>query len=177
MYKDDIPPPITANVQGDDIPPPIPANVQDNDIPPPIPANVQDDDIPPPIPTNVQDDDIPPPIPANVQDDDIPPPIPANVQDDDIPPPIPAKTNKTSDTTKQMSNDEEITGGLTSPFLTSTIEVKPILVSPQHQIGYHNEGPLLGHIEEDSPVNYHDSKYYCRSCYERSSVIKIVIVN
>ena len=71
-------------------------------------------------------------IPANVQDDDIPPPIPANVQDDDIPPPIPAKTNKTSDTTKQMFNDEEITGGLTS--LTSTSEIEPILVSPQHQI-------------------------------------------
>ena len=98
-------------------------------------------------------------IPANVQDDDIPPPIPANVQDDDIPPPIPAKTNKTSDTTKQMSNDEEITGGLTSPFLTSTSEVEPLLISPQHQIGYHNEGPLSGHIEEESPENYHDSKY------------------
>ena len=33
------------------------------------------------------------------------------------------------------------------------------MVSPQHQIGYHNEGPLPGHIEEDSPENYHDSKY------------------
>ena len=98
-------------------------------------------------------------IPTNVQDDDIPPPIPANVQDDDIPPPIPAKTNKTSDTTKQMSNDEEITGGLTSPSLTTSSEVEPILVSPQHQIGYHNEGPLPGHIEEDSPENNHDSKY------------------
>ena len=85
--------------------------------------------------------------------------IPANVQDDDIPPPIPAKTNKISDTTKQMSNDEEITGGLTSPSLTSTSEVEPILVSPQQQTGYHNEGPLNGHIEEDSPENYHDSKY------------------
>ena len=41
---------------------------------------------------------------------------------------------------------EEITGGLTSPSLTSTSDVKPILVSPQHQIGYHNEGPLPGHI-------------------------------
>ena len=79
--------------------------------------------------------------------------------DDDILPPIPAKTNKTSDTTKQMSNDKEITGELTSPSLTSTSEVEPILVSPQHQIGYHNEGPLPGHIEEDSPKNYHDSKY------------------
>ena len=58
------------------------------------------------IPANVQDDDISPPIPANVQDDDIPPPIPANVQDNDIPPPIPAKTNKTLDSTKQMSNNK-----------------------------------------------------------------------
>ena len=66
-------------------------------------------------------------IPANVQDDDIPPPIPANVQDDDIPPPIPAKTNKTSYTTKQMSNDKEITGGLTSPSHTSTSEGELIL--------------------------------------------------
>ena len=57
-----------------------------------------------------------------------------------------------------MSNDEEINGGLTS-FLTSTNEVDPILISPQNQIGYHNEGPLPGHIEEDSPENYHDSKY------------------
>ena len=97
-------------------------------------------------------------IPANVQDDDIPPPIPANVQDDDIPPPIPANTNKTSDTTKQTFNHEEITGGLTSS-LTSTSEKEPILVSPQHQIGYHNEGTLAGHIEEGSPENYHDSKY------------------
>ena len=55
--------------------------------------------------------------------DDIPPPIPANVQDDDIPPPIPAKTNKTSDTIKQTSsNDEEITGELTS---ASTSKVEP----------------------------------------------------
>ena len=46
---------------------------------------------------------------------------------DDIPPPIPAKTNKTSDTTKQMSNDEEITGGLTSSLSISTSEVEPIL--------------------------------------------------
>ena len=97
------------------------------------------------IPANVQDDDILPPIPANVQDDDIPPPIPANVQDDDIPPPIPANTNETSDTTKQMSNDEEITGGLTSPPLTSTSEV---IVS---QKGYHDdEEPLPGHLEENS---------------------------
>ena len=79
-------------------------------------------------------------IPANVQDVNIPPPIPANVQDDDILSPIPTKT---SDTTKQMSNDKDITGGLTSPSLTSTSEVEPILVSPQHQIGYHNEGPLI----------------------------------
>ena len=50
-----------------------------------------------------------------------------------------------------MSNDKEITGKLTSPSLTSSREVKPILVSPQHQIGYHNEGPLPGHMEEDSP--------------------------
>ena len=71
-------------------------------------------------------DDMPPPIPANVQDDDIPPLILANVQDDDIPPPLPNKTNKTSDTTKQTSNDEEITGRLTS-FLASTSEVKTIL--------------------------------------------------
>ena len=98
-------------------------------------------------------------IPADVQGNDISPPIPANVQDDDISPPILAKANKTSDTTKQMSNDEEITGGLISPSLTSTSEVDPILVSPQHQIGYHNEGPLPGYIEEDSPENYHDSKY------------------
>ena len=82
-------------------------------MPPLIPANVQDDDIPLPIPANVQDDDIPPTIPANVQNDDIPLPIPANVQDDDIPPPIPANINKTSDTTKQMSNNEEITRWLT----------------------------------------------------------------
>ena len=41
---------------------------------------------------------------------------------------------------------EDITGGLTSPSLTSTSEVEPILVSPQYQIGYHNEGPLPGHI-------------------------------
>ena len=47
-----------------------------------------------------------------------------------------------------MSNDEEITGGLTS--LTSSSEVESILISPQHQIGYDNEGPLPGHIEEDS---------------------------
>ena len=111
------------------------------------------------IPANVQDDDIPPPIPANVQDDDIPPPIPAYVQDDDIPPPIPANTDKISDTTKQMSDDEGLTGGLISPSLTSTSEVEPILVSSQHQIGYRNEGPLPGHIEEDSPENNHDSKY------------------
>ena len=97
-------------------------------------------------------DDIEPSIPSVTI-------IPANVQDDDIPPPIPAKTNKTSDTTKQMSNDEEIIGGLISPSLTSTSEVEPILVSPQHQIGYHNEGPLPGHIEEGSPENYHDSNY------------------
>ena len=30
---------------------------------------------------------------------------------------------------------------------------------PQHQIGYHNEGPLPAHLEEDSPKNYHNSKY------------------
>ena len=84
-------------------------------------------------------------IPANVQDDDIPPPIPAKVQDDDILPPIPANTDKTSNTTKQMSNDEEITGGLTSPSPASTSE---ILVS---QKGYHDdEEPLPGHVEEDS---------------------------
>ena len=95
------------------------------------------------IPANVQDDDIPPPIPANVQDDDILPPIPANVQDDDILPPIPAHTDKTSDTTKQMSNDEEITGGLTSPSPASEIIVS--------QKGYHDdEEPLPGHVEEDS---------------------------
>ena len=97
-------------------------------------------------------DDIEPSIPSVTI-------IPANVQDDDIPPPIPTKTNKTSDTTKQTSNDKEIIRGLTSPSLTSTSEVEPILVSPQHQIGYHNEGPLPVHIEEDSPENYHDSKY------------------
>ena len=52
--------------------------------------------------------------------------IPANVQDDDTPPPIPAKTNKTSDTIKQTSsNDEEITGELTSPSLASTSKVEP----------------------------------------------------
>ena len=84
-------------------------------------------------------DDIEPSIPSVTI-------IPANVQDDEIPPPIPAKINKTSDTTKQMSNEKEITERLT-------------LISPQHQIGYHNEGPLPGHIEEDSPENYHDSKY------------------
>ena len=89
----------------------------------------------------------------------IPPPIPANVQDDDIPPSILAKNNMTSDTTKETSNNKEITGGLTSPSLTSTSEVEPILVSPQHQIEYHNEGPLPGCVEEDSPENYHDSKY------------------
>ena len=61
-----------------------------------------------------------------VVQDDMPPSIPANVQDDDIPPLIPTKTNKTSDTTKQTSNDEEITGRLTS-FLASTSEVKTIL--------------------------------------------------
>ena len=83
-------------------------------------------------------DDIEPSIPSVTI-------IPANVQDDDIPPPIPAKTNKTSDTTKQMSNDKEITGGLTSPSLTSTSE---IIVS---QKGYHDdEEPLPGHLEEDS---------------------------
>ena len=72
------------------------------------------------------------------------------MDDDDISidsPPIPAKTNKTSDTTKQTSNDKEITGELTSS-LTSTSEVEPILISPQHQIGYHNEGSLPGHIRK-----------------------------
>ena len=60
-----------------------------------------------------------------------------------IPPPITANTNKTSDTTKQMSNDEEITGGLTSPSLTSEIIVS--------QKGYHDdEEPLPDHVEEDS---------------------------
>ena len=41
---------------------------------------------------------------------------------------------------------EEITRGLTSPSLTSTSDVEPILVSPQNQIEYNNEGPLPGHI-------------------------------
>ena len=73
--------------------------------------------------------------------DDIEPSIPsvtpANVQDDDIPPPIPAKTNKTSDTTKQISDNKEITGGLTSPSLTSTSEVEPIIeVSIAHTYIY-----------------------------------------
>ena len=59
-----------------------------------------------------------------------------------------------------MFNDNEITGRLTSPPLTSTSEVEPILISPQWQIGYHNEGPSPpGHVEEDFPVNYDDSKY------------------
>ena len=41
--------------------------------------------------------------------------------------PIPAKTNKTSDTTKQMSNEEEITGRLPSPSLLDISEVEAIL--------------------------------------------------
>ena len=84
--------------------------------------NVQDDDILPPIPANVQDDNRPPQIPANIQDDV----IPANVQDDVIPPLIPAKTNKTSNTTKQISTDKEITRRLTSLSI-STSEVEPIV--------------------------------------------------